>query len=101
MTDKQKRRCHLIAEHYGERHQLLKAIEEMAELTQALIKYIYDPSEWDQVCDELADVTIMAEQMNYLVSKWVEPRMHGVMNDVEFRIETKLLRQMRRMEADS
>lgn len=101
MTNKQKTRCQIIADHYGERHQLLKSIEEMAELTQAIIKYIDDPAEWDQVCDELADVTIMIEQLNYLVSRWVEPPMHGVMSNVEFRIEMKTLRQMRRMEADS
>jgi NTP pyrophosphatase (non-canonical NTP hydrolase) len=97
MTEKNKKMCHNIADYYGEKHQMLKAIEEMAELTQAIIKYIDDPAEWDQVCDELADVTIMIEQLNHLVSRWVEPPMHGVMSDVEFRIEMKTLRQMRRM----
>lgn len=37
MTDYQKSICYQIAENYGEQHQMLKSVEEMAELTQAIL----------------------------------------------------------------
>lgn len=100
MTDEQKVICHNIADYYGEKHQMLKAIEEMAELTQAIIKYIENPCEWDALCGELADVNIMIEQLNYLVTKWVEPRVYNGIGDVDHRIGLKLKRQMKRIDME-
>lgn len=70
MTDEQKDKCHEIAEHYGEEHQMLKAVEEMAELTQAIIKTVHGDTlhEWDYP-GELADVLIMLEQLLYMYSR--------------------------------
>ena len=100
MTEKNKEMCHNIADYYGEKHQMLKAIEEMAELTQAIIKYIENPCEWDAFCGELADVNIMIEQLNYLVTKWVEPRTCNGISDVDHRIDLKLKRQMKRIDME-
>jgi NTP pyrophosphatase (non-canonical NTP hydrolase) len=101
MTEEQKAICHKIADHYGEEHQMLKAVEEMAELTQAIVKYLDDPVEWDALCNELADVNIMIEQLNWLVSRWVAPLGYEGLTDVGHRINLKLNRQLERMERES
>jgi NTP pyrophosphatase (non-canonical NTP hydrolase) len=100
MTDEQKEKCHNIAEHYGEEHQMLKAVEEMAELTQAIMKYLDNPAEWDSLIDELADVNIMIEQLNHIVSKRNEPGYDALL-DMYHRITMKLNRQLERMEREN
>ena len=56
-------------EAYGEDHQTLKAIEEMAELTKALIKLKDCETEADRqvvkdaIDEEMADVSIMLQQL--------------------------------------
>lgn len=50
-----------IAKHYGINHQKLKLIEEMAELTQALIK-----GNTSSIVEEMADVQILLDQLRYL-----------------------------------
>lgn len=101
MTDEQKSKCHQIAEHYGEEHQMLKSVEEMAELTQAIIKYLDDPAEWDALIEELADVLIMVEQLDYLTQRWVVPFGYEHLSDVGHRISIKLDRQLERMEREN
>ena len=101
MTDEQKDKCHEIAEHYGEEHQMLKAVEEMAELTQAIMKYLDGPAEWNALIEELADVLIMAEQLDYLTQKWVVPLGYEHLSDVGHRISIKLNRQLERMEREN
>lgn len=57
-----------IADQYGIEHQMIQAIEEMAELIQALCK------QWKSKCldpgqntiEEMADASIMLDQLNYL-----------------------------------
>jgi len=98
MTEEQKAKCHEIAEHYGEEHQMLKAVEEMAELTQVITKAIHGDTlhEWDYP-GELADVMIMAEQLRYMYDK-----SDGVFDGrVERFIDAKLSRQLKRMEEES
>jgi NTP pyrophosphatase (non-canonical NTP hydrolase) len=95
MTDEQKAICHKIADHYGEKHQMLKAVEEMAELTQAIVKTVHGDTlhEWDYP-SELADVLIMVEQLQYMYDK-----SDGVFDGrVERFIDAKLSRQLKRME---
>lgn len=101
MTEEQKAICHKIADHYGEEHQMLKTVEEMAELTQAIIKYLDDPAEWNDLLGELADVLIMAEQLDYLTQKWVAPLGYEHSPDVGHRISIKLIRQLERMEREN
>jgi hypothetical protein len=50
---------------FGEENQKLKAIEEMAELMQAIIK-------GTNVSEELADTQILLDQMKILYPQWKE-----------------------------
>lgn len=72
-----------IADNYGLENQELKLIEEMAELTQAIIKGNYD-----HICEEMCDVEIMLEQVRYL----------GSYHPEAYR-PFKIARQLKRMEA--
>lgn len=98
MNDKQKDICHKIADHYGKNHQMLKAVEEMAELTQVIVKTIHGDAlhEWEYP-GELADVLIMAEQLRYMYDN-----SDGVFDGrVERFIDAKLNRQLKRMEDEN
>lgn len=103
MTDKQKAKCHKIADHYGEEHQMLKAVEEMAELSQVLIKVMNDPPNdrfsaktlKDKLLSELADVIITTEQLVKFIGN------SGYMAELHGMIESKLSRQLKRMEEES
>lgn len=59
-----------IVDKRGERAQIIKAVEEMSELTHALCRYIGEekPKAADIVnaCEEIADVEIMLEQMKII-----------------------------------
>lgn len=59
---------------YGYEHQTDKAIEEMAELTKALLKYRGDPSDThlNEVLVEMADVGIMLNQLALIYGDCVE-----------------------------
>lgn len=104
MTDEQKSKCHKIAEHYGEEHQMLKAVEEMAELTKEIMKIITERYETvfyanalpDEFYSELADVSIMIEQLRYLsIEK------DKTLDKTAMHIRMKLDRQLKRMEEES
>lgn len=106
MTDAEK--IQKIARHYGYDAQSRQCIEEMAELTQALNKYwrrdlqcgkyLYNPwdgympadsEEYYNLVEEIADVSIMLEQMKFFLS---------CRKDVEDIIEQKLNRRLERIE---
>lgn len=81
-------------DHYGKSGQIDKAIEEMSELTKALLKERYARmtnnhlAEIDNVCEELADAVIM---LNQLVLIFTE-RYHAFSREdlqkvVDFKIE--------------
>jgi len=58
-----------IADHYGLRTQMRQLIEEMAELTQVICKaerYDLDTVR-DHLAEEIADVWIVLEQVDYLL----------------------------------
>ena len=88
-----------IANHYGEDAQVDMLIEEMSELTKALLKnrrarkgYTNTPVR-QTVCDieeEIADVLVMLAQVIYL----------GDFEDIEEIIEEKLDRQLDRIAAE-
>lgn len=105
MTDEQKAKCHKIADHYGENHQMLKAVEEMAELTRAIVRFEVNESadymEWESYVEELADVMIMIEQLVHCLV-----HSHGSNGAILFRmfnrnVNAKLDRQLQRMESES
>lgn len=94
MTDEQKAKCHEIADYYRSGHQALKAIEEMSELQKELCKFVScDDGDINRIIEELADVTIMIEQMRYYFDT------HSI--DVPKIIDTKLDRQLKRMESEN
>jgi NTP pyrophosphatase (non-canonical NTP hydrolase) len=95
MTDEQKAICHKIADHYGENHQMLKAVEEMAELTQAILKQRTCEWSYTAFVEELADVCIMLEQMLYFCEK-----KHGGSKYLSETIDAKLNRQLERMKGE-
>jgi len=55
--------------HYGAVEQQNKAIEEMAELTQAILKTRCGSDTFDHVVEEIADVKIMLEQLEMIYEK--------------------------------
>lgn len=65
-------------EHYGERAQVDMMLEEMAELSKALLKLrraqkFREPSQWllmEDVAEEIADVQIVLDQMKMLYPMW-------------------------------
>lgn len=64
MNAEQKKRCAEIAQHYGEGSQLAILQEECAELIQAVSKIRRGaPKAYEHFIDELADVSIMIEQL--------------------------------------
>jgi predicted house-cleaning noncanonical NTP pyrophosphatase (MazG superfamily) len=79
-----------IINHYGRTAQIYKCIEELQELEKALDEYCINQNFSDNVIDELADVTIMVQQ---LVTSFGQEA-------VEERIKFKLDRQMRRINED-
>ena len=87
MNDKQRSICRRILEHYGPTAQHQKTIEELAELITALCYRRAGRATAAAVIDELADVSIMVEQLANVYGR----------TRVESRIEDKLNRQMERM----
>lgn len=78
-----------IADHYGLNNQMMQAIEEMGELTQAIVKVYRNglDNERDSLIEELADVEIMIEQLDYLLGD----------NQIEKVKAYKINRQMNRI----
>ena len=78
-----------IIAHYGEQSQVDKAIEECAELIQALIKGRHSRScDITFIIDEIADVEVMLAQLKM---------MFGCTEEVEKRMYFKINRQIERM----
>lgn len=89
MNVQQTESCHAIANFYGIDSQSLIAIEEMSELTKELCK---DQRGYDRnkgIIEELADVSIMIEQLIAL---------YDCKKEVSDMIDYKVNRQLRRME---
>lgn len=83
-----------IADYYGLRHQCMKLLEEMGELTVEVTKYLLS-AQSDSVShvpiklqQELADVNVLVEQIKYLVNT----------EYVNCEMERKIERQLGRMQ---
>lgn len=87
MNDKQRSICRRILAHYGVNNQHKQAIQECSELITAICHRMENRATDDAVIDELADVSIMVEQLANVYGR----------SRVESRIEDKLNRQMERM----
>lgn len=51
---------------YGNRAQLIKACEELAELQFAICKYLNNQGDIDNIIEEIADVEIMTSQLKMI-----------------------------------
>lgn len=70
---------------YGRTRQTLKAIEELNECAAALARNLNAMCDTDEVCDELADVQIMLDQMRMIydssaIDKRVEYKIRRLMD---------------------
>lgn len=63
-NDESRNICNLALDVFGEEHQMLKTVEECSELIDALMKYREQRVWSEDVITELADVSIMVEQMS-------------------------------------
>ena len=91
MNSTQKKCCRAIADHYGIDSQVLIAIEEMSELTKELCKHVRKYHRTREIAEEIADVSIMIEQLISLF---------GVESQVSEIIDFKLNRQLDRIEKE-
>lgn len=80
-----------IINHYGYEKQSRKTIEELAELTVAINKYIDDPEEnkFKNLIEEIADVEIMIQQLKIIHD--IDP---GVIYDIKVK---KINREINRI----
>ena len=53
--------------HYGRLNQLIKAMEELGELIQALARWTTGHADFANVCEEIADVEIMLDQVKIIL----------------------------------
>lgn len=89
LTYLQNRKLDEIIKTYGADKQIDVAIEEMAELTKALLKDRRDSKSRADIIDEVADVSVMIEQLII---------MYGIAGEVAERIDFKINRQIERIE---
>ncbi len=66
MTDQERRVFERALEHYGPELQTTVLVEEMAELQKELCKYRRGRANYDHIAEEIADVSIMLDQMKLL-----------------------------------
>lgn len=88
MTKEQTEKLCCFIEQYGKEKQVIKAVEECAELQQRLCEAFTKKVKTSLIAEEIADVTIMLEQLKIIFD---------CSSDVESWIEIKIRRQIERM----
>ena len=78
-----------IAKHYGYQHQVKKTTEECGEFIVALSKLANDEGSRKDVLEEMADVMVMMQQMQYFLC--INP------SELHKTMEAKVCRQLKRM----
>jgi NTP pyrophosphatase (non-canonical NTP hydrolase) len=78
-----------IAKHYGFHHQLTKTVEECGEFIVALSKLANDEGSRADVVEEMADVMVMLQQMQYFLC--ID------LSELHKAIDVKVKRQIERM----
>ena len=95
--EEMKEKIQKIADHYGLQHQLAKSVEELIELVQAIQEYSFklgmrdDEISTERVAEEMADVSIMLDQLQYLLE---------CKETVDLYREVKIDRQIGRIKAE-
>ena len=82
-----------IVDYYGDKHQILKAVEELTELSSALIHYLDGCGDIDNIHEEMADVSVMLEELEYIMS-WKDDA-ESIVSGIR---RQKIERQLRRIE---
>lgn len=83
-------------EKYGAQAQVVVALEEMAELQQALTKFLRGNPDQKNINEEMADVSIMLEQLKLIfnnraaVTHWE----HKKLTRLEQRLKTQAIKNM-------
>lgn len=78
-----------IAKHYGFQHQAIKTVEKCSKFITTLSKLANGEGSWAYVVEEMADVMVMLQQMQYFLNI-DSALLHKTM-------ETKVHRQLERM----
>lgn len=89
MTTEQHVKALRILQYYKADSQYLKCVEELSELTEAIMKHINKGNNKDAIFEEIVDVEIMLEQVKILL-----PQGENVFSE---EIDRKLDRQLRRI----
>jgi len=93
MKDNQIAGCQRIANYYGAPHQCMKTVEELSELSVELMKMVNgEHGDLDRVFEEIADVSIMIEQLRFLLDPY--------RFDIDAIISRKIQRQLGRIDAE-
>lgn len=73
---------------FGENHQIIKSMEELGELETALARYFDgNKADNDNICEEIADVEIMLEQLkmifdNKIINKYKKNKLNRLIGVV-------------------
>ena len=73
---------------YGDRKQMVKCVEELAECQQAICKIILGGENFDHLAEEVADATIMLEQMRLMFN--INDRVCEYMDEKVLRLDRRL-----------
>jgi len=73
--------------HFGHNAQVLKAVEELAELQVELMHHLGDRGDISRICSEVADVWIMVHQLRIMFgAQKVDGFIHSKVNRLEERM---------------
>ncbi|WP_251861947.1 hypothetical protein [Clostridium sp. Marseille-Q2269] len=91
LNNNQKKMCEKIIKNSTEIKQSFVAMEELAELQQAISKYQREPTIFnvDNIIEEMADVYIILEELKYVFPMYED--------EIEKQIEFKLQRELKRI----
>lgn len=80
----------MAVKEFGKENQILQAVEEMAELTHALMRHVRGDVHVENVVEEIADVQIMIRQMVMIFGEAEIAQMtHGKMRRLSYRLAVK------------
>ena len=77
--------------HFGETKQMVVAIEELSECQKEICKVLRDGGNMDRLAEEIADATIMLEQLRYFLG--INDRVCEMMDRRVMRLDGKLKKE--------
>lgn len=76
---------------YGDDRQMIKCLEELAECQQAICKVLWGGENFDHLAEEIADATIMLEQMRLIFN--INDKVCQYMDAKVMRLESNLRKE--------